>query len=463
MTLSEELAKYASELSFTDLSSAEVHGAKRSILDTLACGIGGYVGNSSKIIRSLIGELGGPEESTVIGSRIKVPCANAALANGAMVRYLDYNDSYLKLTDEFLTGWHPNELIPAALAVAERQHSSGKELITAVAIAYEVIGKLVDSILVRGLGDRGWHMATLAGFVVPLYVGKLLRLGHEQIVNALGIAGTYSPTLGIIDAEGEEYNMTKNIGVAFVARNSVMAALLAQKGFTGPTRVIEGNKGFIQTVMASDFDTTALRKRKDRPTVSNTIMKYFPAEMSSQGALTAILKLVNDHNILPDQVKSVRLQLDTRGARHIGDPAKRYPQNKETADHSLYYLAAVAIIDRAVNIDSYTPDKFVDPNIGSLIDRITVEEYPELNKFRTAGIAHIYTTSDQQFSCRVDDPKGHYNNPMNDEELEEKLRGVALRFMDDGQIQQITKAVFAIEELDDIGKLMQMVTLKSNG
>jgi len=284
-------------------------------------------------------ELGGPEEATVIGSGIKVPCANASLANGAMVRYLDYNDTYRKTAKNFFTGWHPSELIPAALAVGERQHATGKELITAVALGYEMIGRFVDAITVRPLSKRGWHMATLAGFVVPLFVGKLLGLDHKQMANAVGIAGTNSPTLGSTNAPGEESNMTRNIGIPLVAQGSIEAALLAQHGFTGPDRVIEGNRGLVESILAGDFDTPTLLKKREEPTASCTITKYFPAETCAQGAITAIVKLVHDHSIRPEQVRMVRIQVDTRGAEHIGDPAKRYPQNKETADHSLYYLA----------------------------------------------------------------------------------------------------------------------------
>ena len=104
MSITERLAQFACQLSFTHLSNEEVHAAKRSILDTLACGIGGYGGDSSRIVRNLVAELGGPEESTVIGDGIKVSCANAAFANGAMVRYLDYNDTYIRITENFFTG-----------------------------------------------------------------------------------------------------------------------------------------------------------------------------------------------------------------------------------------------------------------------------------------------------------------------------------------------------------------------
>jgi len=460
LNINEELTNYASELKFTDLSDVEINGAKRSILDTLASALGGYCSESSRIIRSLVEQLGGPRESTVIGCGMKVPCANAALVNGAMVRYLDYNDTYIKITEKFFTGWHPSELIPAALAVGEYQHSSGKDIITAVALGYEIIGRFVDSITVKSLSTRGWHMATLAGFVVPLYVGKLLKLTQDQMINAIGIGGTHSPTLGTTNAPGEESNMTRNIGIPLVAQNGVIAALMAQKGFTGPHRVIEGNRGLIHSVLTGDFDISVLLKKRDHPTISQTITKNFPAETSSQGALSAIITLVNDHNILPDQIKNVRLEVSTRAAEWIGDPVKRHPRNKETADQSLYYLAAVAIIDRNVTIGSYADNKLSDPDIHNLINRITVEANPELDQFGSAGIAHIFTTDKQEFSYRINYPKGHYNNPMADEEIGEKFNILASRFMNEEQIRQIINAVYHLEELDDIGKLMKTLAFR---
>ncbi len=460
MTISEELARYAYDVSFSDLSPAEIQGSKRSILDLLACAFGGYEADSSKIVRDLIAELGGREESTVVGSGIKSPCSNAALANGAMARYLDYNDTYNKITDEFFTGWHPNELIPAALAVGERQHSTGREVITAVALGYEIIGRFVDATLVKGLGSRGWHMASLAGFVIPLYVGKLLGLSPEQMVHAMGIAGTYSPTLGIIDAPGEENNMTKNIGNPFVARNCITATLLAEKGFTGPNKAIEGNRGFLYSVVAGELDIGILLKRRDSPIISQTITKYYPIETYALGSIAAILKLVIDHNILPEQIESVRLQLSTFGAEHIGDPIKRHPRNKETADHSLHYLAAVAIVDRTVNMDSYSEAKLKSPVINSLIDKINVEGNPELNKFVLGGIAQICTHDHREVSCRIDHPKGHYDNPMTNEEMAEKFRAVALKFMSGRQIEKIVQTVYQLEEVADISELMRMLAFK---
>jgi len=185
--------------------------------------------------------------------------------------------------------------------------------------------------------------------------------------------------------------------------------------------------------------------------------KYFPAETCAQGPITAILKLVHDHSIRPEQVRMVRIQVDTRGAEHIGDPAKRYPHNKETADHSLYYLTAVAISDQNVSIDSYTDDKLVDPTIHALIGKVTVEANPELDTFGVAGIAHIYTNDNREFSCRVDYPRGHYRNRMTDDEMSEKFRTMAARSMDKAQITQIRDTVYQLEQLQDIGKLMKIL------
>jgi 2-methylcitrate dehydratase len=191
--------------------------------------------------------------------------------------------------------------------------------------------------------------------------------------------------------------------------------------------------------------------------VSQIMTKCFPAEMCSMGALMAIIKLVNEHNILPEQVESIKIQVSTRGAEHIGDPAKRYPQNKETADHSLYYLAAIAIVDRGVSIDSYTDDKLKNPRIRTLIDKVTVEANPELNQSFMGGIVPINKANGQEHSCRVDYPKDHYRNPMTDEEIGEKFRSVASEVVTNKQIREVTHTVYHLETVSDIGYLMELL------
>jgi 2-methylcitrate dehydratase len=457
VSITSELAQYVSESSIQDLSDDEAHAAEKATLDAVACAIGGYEAPSSEFVRSVVEELGGREESTVIGTGIKVPCTNAALANGAMLRYLDYNDTYGITRGTHITALHISELIPAILAVGERQHSSGEEVITAIALAYELGGRFVDASGDIPANVRGWHSATLAGFIVPLCVGKLLGLTQEQIVNAVGIAGTHSATLSIIDAPGEVYTMAKNLAIPRTAQNGILATLLAKKGITGPNRIIEGNCGLVQSIMSGDYNPWVLTKRKDPPTLLQTQMKPFCAELTTQGVLSAVIQLVNAENISPEQVTEVKLEVSTRCAKHTGDPIKQHPLTKETADHSIYYLVAMAIRDRAVGPDQYTMENLKNPEVHSLIDRIIVEPNATLNEFYSAGIAHIYTRDKRELSCRIDYPRGHYLNPMTEEELAEKFRGVALRHLDEQRVQQIIETIYALQKLNDISELMQML------
>jgi len=155
-------------------------------------------------------------------------------------------------------GIHSNELIPSTLAVGERQHANGKDVITAIALAYDLAARFIDASFAQNLHTRGWHYSAIAGFVVALAAGRLLGRSSERLADAMGLAGVHGLTLDIIDAQGEPYNMTKNIGLPQVAQIGIIAALLAQKGFTGPARIIEGNKGFVQTVLGGVYDREVL-------------------------------------------------------------------------------------------------------------------------------------------------------------------------------------------------------------
>ena len=459
MEISQKLAEYVLAYAFEDMSDQEIHAVKRALLDMLACAVGGYPSDSSRIIRKVLEEEGGKQEATVIGSGIKVPCANAAFANGAMVRFLDYNDTYFRMRGNLRFGIHPNELIPATLAVGERQHSSGEEIITSILLSYDLAARFIDACSGLPLDNRGWHYSTIAGFIVPLYVGKLLKLSKEQLIHAMGIGGVHTATLRIIDATGEPYNMTKNIGLPQIAQNGIRAALLAQQGFTGPRRVVEGNMGFVSTIMGGDYDLGILTRPRKESAILQTDLKALSAEHTTQGALNAVLKLVKEHDLLPDQIAGVRIEATSRTAEHTGDPAKRHPEDKETADHSLYYLVAIAILDRAVGPAQYAPEKLGSPQVRGLIDRITVEANPELDEFVYAGIAHIMTKDGRTLICRVDYPKGNHRNPMTDEEVAEKFRGVALPLLGEGQSERIMDCVRRLEKLDDIGRLMALLSI----
>jgi 2-methylcitrate dehydratase len=465
MTVAREIAKYASGLSFDALPNEVVHEAKRAVLDALGCAIGAYPGEACRIIRDLVQDLGGPRESTIIGSGLKTSCLNAILANGVMLRYLDFNDTYAIHLGIHMTGGHPGEVIPAALALGEREHSKGLDVITAIVIGYELSARLMHSLVSPSataptIEAKGWNGDTRGIFVMPVVAGKLLGLNEEQMEHAIGISGSHNMILGIVDTHGESYSMTKSLRFPRTAYGGTMAALMAKKGFTGPTRVIEGNKGFVHTVMGGDFNAEKLTEPTKKFKILDTIYKSVAADAGTHGHLTAALQLVKKHDIRPEDVAEVKITAPSRCVEHTGDPVKRFPTTKESADHSSYYLTAIAIIDRKVGPDQFTPKKLSDPRIREMIDKISMEADPSLDHVGRGGITEIRTKQGNVFRQRVEYPKGDPLNPMTDEELEDKFREMAEKFMTKRQIEKTIATIHDMEKLDDTNKLMRTVVFK---
>jgi 2-methylcitrate dehydratase len=288
-----------------------------------------------------------------------------------------------------------------------------------------------------------------------LIVGKLLGLNEEQMENAVGIAGSHDMVLGILDAPGEVYTMAKNSRFPFTAHSGIMGALLAQQGFTGPARVLEGNRGFVQTVMKGEFDLERLVQGDGSFRILDTSYKLITADYTTHGHLTATLTLVKENDIKPEDIAQVKLRASTRDVDHTGDWAKRYPTNKESADHSSYWLTAMAIIYRVVGPSQFTEENYRNPKVKELIDKVTMEADSEMESFVAAGISEITTNQGVKYSCRVDYPKGDPHNPVSDQELEEKYRPMALEFMGEDQMNEGVATIYDLENLDDVGNLMK--------
>ncbi len=237
-----------------------------------------------------------------------------------------------------------------------------------------------------------------------------------------------------------------------------MAALLARKGFTGPTTIIEGHDGFAEAVMKGDYDLSRIVPAKDKFSIREACIKSISADFSSHGHLTATLKLARENDLRPEDIAEIRITTSKRCAEHTGDPVKKYPKNKETADHSSYYLTAIALIDRQIGPAQFTPEKFQDPRVLELISKVTLQGDPSLDKARPAGISEIVTKQGKRYQCRVDHPRGHARNPMTDEEIVEKFKSMASRHMKTGRMDELIETVFNLDTLNDIGSLnRQMV------
>ncbi len=460
-TIAEQLASEAKELTFRELPPEVVHQAKRLMLDTLGVGFGGYLSEPSQIIQSLIKEMNGPAESTVFGSGLKTSCLYATLANGVMVRYLDYMDMACLTKEASDVVGHPSESIPPILAVGEGQHSTGQEVITAIVLAYELLNRFSDAMGGAVTISRlGWKHEIRTPYIMALIVGRLLGISEEKMANALAIAGCFTVALGILDTGKEELTMARNLRSPYGAYSGILGALLAQKGFKGPLNVFEGHHGFAEVVARGKIDLGKLTQRRKDWSILNIWIKNFAAEGRLHGHLEATLALVKEHNIRPEDVAEVRIKITSRAYENTGDPdTHKYPNNVETAGHSPYYTTAIVILYRAVGPDQFSDENLRDPKVRELIDKVFIEPDPKLGEFSASGIVEVTTKKGEKYSCQVLRPKGHPMNPMSDADVEEKFRSMAGKFMDGKQMSQLIDTIYNLERLDDIGELLKLLVV----
>src|SRR5262245_28626342 len=455
-TIAQQLAAEAKALMFRDLPPEVVRQVKRIVLDIVGVGIGGYSSEPSQIIQSMIQEMNEPGESTVFVSGIKTSCLYATLANGAMVRYLDYMDRGFLNREARTNMGHHGESIPPILALGERQHSTGEEVITAVVVAFELLCKVYASVGgTHGVLDRrGWMHETMGTpCVMALVAAKLLMLNEEQMTNALAIAGCFNLEPGILHSP----YAVKVLRFPYGAYGGILGALLARKGLAGPPDVFEGRHGLAEVIAGGEMDLARLRQLRKDWTILYTWIKNLAADGDMQGLLEATLTLVKAHDIGAENIAAVRIGTNSYVSGRIADPARRYPNNRYTADHSCYYATAVAILDRAVGPAQFSEEKLRDPRVRELVDKIVVEPDSELEEFDAPGIVEITLNTGEKYNCRVVYPKGHPMNPMTDADVDEKFRSMAGEFIGDNQIRQIVDCVYNLEKLDDIGKLMKLL------
>jgi 2-methylcitrate dehydratase len=416
-TLADHLAEFAQSVRFEDLPDTVVTEAVRRLVDTFACAAGALAEPTPVIARRAAAKIPGAPGVALIGGGRSAPDW-AAFANGVHIRYLDCNDTYLSLEPA-----HPSDNWAAVMAVGETVGAVGHDWIAAATLAYEVQCRLCDAASIRA---RGWDHTTYGSLSTALAAARLLRLSHEQTVHALGIAGTTGTALRLTRAG--ELSMWKGCAFAHAARNGVFAALLAAEGLTGPAPLFEGDMGFWQQV-SGPFTM----ERLGGPAAADwmlprTSIKFVPAEYHSQSAIAAALELrptIGD----PARIRSIEIATFRTAVEIIGqDPEKWRPRTRETADHSLPYCTAVALVDGAVSAAQFTRERLSDPALIDLVSRTTVVEDPALTAGYPAGIPNrvrVTLTDGSIVERAVAFPPGHDKNPLTDAQLAAKFHGLA--------------------------------------
>src|SRR6058998_3209039 len=295
-TLAHQLADYACALRFEDLSKNVVHEVKRRIIDSLGCALGAWKEEPCAIARKVASDFSAKQGATIVGANHKAPPDWAAFANGCCIRYFDYNDTYLSKEPA-----HPSDNISAALAIAESVGATGRELITAIALAYEAQCRFCDAASIR---SRGWDHVTYGAFSTALACARLMKLDPEKTRHAVNIAGVACAAMR--QARVGELSHWKGVAFADAARRGVYSALLARAGMTGPAPIFEGQMGFEKELGVSLGNVG--EKFKGAPAmILNTSIKYWPAEYHSQSAIEAALFLREQIEDL-SQVKAMTIE-----------------------------------------------------------------------------------------------------------------------------------------------------------
>jgi len=451
-TITAKMAQWAAKLAFQHLSQDAVHQAKRFLIDSLGCALGGYLQHDVRIALQVLNEIAGPGRATVIGEGRKMDPVSASLANALMIRVMDYNDIYWKQDPS-----HPSDILPAAIACCERAGSDGRELIVGLVLGHEFEMRFCEAAF-PGIRERGWHHATLTAFVSPIVAGRALRLGWEQIQHAIGISASRHSTLGAVTAG--KLTMMKNTVDPMATQSGVLAALLAEKGYTGPEHVVEGKEGLAHCFgpewkLGVLVDGLGASWR-----ITQCGMKAFPTEALTHTPISAVLDLVRRHDLKPEQVEKVHIRSLARAADILADPSKYDPRTKETADHSLPYVIAAALVDRQVTPLQFTPGKIMDPTIRAQLKKIEVIADPEIEKVFPAlqrVVVTIRTTGGREFSCQLEYPKGDPRNPLADREVEEKFEALAEPVLSRVPRRRVIEAVWGLEKLGSVSELMQML------
>lgn len=451
-TVTAKMSRWAAGLRFTDLSPDAVYQAKRFLLDSLGCALGGYQQHDVTIALEVLNEIAGTGPATVIGTGQRIDAVSAALANALMIRCMDYNDIYWKQDPS-----HPSDIFPAAIASCERARTDGKELIVGLVLGHEFEMRLCEAAF-PGIRERGWHHATLTAFVSPIVAGRALHLTWEQIQHAIGISASRHCTLGAVTAG--KLTMMKNTVDPMATQSGVLAALLAEKGYTGPEHVIDGKEGLAH-VFKPDWKLNLLTDGLGESwRITQCGMKAFPTEALTHTPISAVLDIVKTNDLHPDQVEKIQIRSLARAADILSDPSKYDPHTKETADHSLPYVIAAALVERQVTPVQFTMEKIMDPKIREQLRKIEVVADPEIEKVFPAlqrVIVHINTTDGRSFSKQLDYPKGDPRNPLTDRDIEEKFAALADGVLSKSAQQQVRDTVWNLERVGSVTELMALM------
>lgn len=451
-TLAERLANYSTGLTFDKLTKEAVHETKRRFIDSFATAVGAMPSDAYAIAKKCAGRVSGNPGASILGGGTSSP-EWACFVNGLLIRYLDFNDTYLSKEPA-----HPSDNLAAVLAVGEAVKANGKDLITAAVLAYEIQCRFCDAASLR---KHGVDHVTYGAISAATAAAKLMKLDTVKTTHTIGIAGVCNTALR--QTRSGELSMWKGCAFANAARNGVFAATLAADGLTGPAPIFEGDLGFFKLVSREAFTPAQFGSEAgndDGYMINKTYIKFWPAEYHSQSAIDAALQLRTALNNDVSKVSSIDIHTFEASYNIIGKYKEAWaPKTRETADHSLPYCTAAAMFDGDVYMETFDEKRFLDPALVAFTSKVKVHHDTTLDSRYPKGIPNRITVTladGMKIVKEVEFPRGHAGNPMTDAEVEAKFRRAVEPKYGKTKADAILARCWDFENLTSVTELIKM-------
>ncbi len=445
----QNLSDYAVGLSYDDLPQEVIDRAKHIVVDTVGCVLGAAQSPPAVIARQAASEVTSAAPATVLVSGQKTSPDLAAFANGVMIRYLDFNDTYTSVST-----CHPSDLLAPVLAMVEATRGNGRDVILGMVLGYEVFCGLLDS---GAMDPEGiWDQSTYGVIAAAVTAAKLLGLRKEQIANAISLA--VSSHITVQQVRMGQISHWKGCALANASRNAIFSTTLASKGMTGPGEVFEGKSGFMRGTGIS-FELLPFAGSGQGYRIMNARIKAFPSGYFSQSAIEAVLELRPRIPSIND-IKEVQLQTFPSGYYVMGsNEANWKPETRESADHSLPFVMAVALMEGDLGIRHYDQEYYKRPDVRTLMQKISVrvgEEpvaaWPDV----PLNIGDIEMNSGTVLSTKVSFHLGHFKRLMTDEDQERKFRPMVEALLPKSQTDRLLTCLRRLDQIEQIDDLIAL-------
>ena len=449
------IVNYIQSTKFEKLSKEVIDSVQDRILDSIGVAIAAFDDDAPISVRKYALAKQKANGSTIWGTDIMTDSETAAFANGTSVRYLDYNDTYLSLEP-----LHPSDMIPGLVALAQENNISGKELVLAIATGYELAVNLCD---VASLRSFGWDHVSYTGLGASAGASKLFNFSDEQTRSTLAIYSV--PHASMRQTRVGELSMWKGAAAANAVRNAIFAANVVNSGFTGPYDFFNGEMGYVNQLLGGKLinpDILLNMNAENTNRILDTYIKKWPVEYHAQSAIDACIELRENFQD-PNLIKNVEIETFKVAYEIIAkDPEKWDPKTRETADHSLPYTVAAALVDNNITQNSFDQEKIQDKLIKKVLGLTSLNENDDLSKGYPDGIPNRITVTlnnGNEYVSEVKYPRGHANNQMSRSEIKAKFSENVKNVYTAEKIESISDNIFDIDNCNDLNSIFSEIKL----